>query len=71
MKDLKAASQTNLALRMDPTEVGSGRLDWSRILPAAYSAGVREFFLEQEPPFAIPRIEAAARGFAYLNALTL
>ena len=71
MKDLKAASQTNLALRMDPTEVGSGRLDWSRILPAAYSAGVREFFLEQEPPFAIPRIDAAAQGFAYLNALTL
>lgn len=71
MKDLKASSQTNMALRMDPTEVGSGRLDWSRILPAAYAAGVREFFLEQEPPFAIPRIEAAARGFAYLNTLTL
>ena len=32
-----------------------------RLLPAAYEAGARRFFVEQEPPFVIPRIEAAAQ----------
>ncbi|MEZ5938443.1 MAG: sugar phosphate isomerase/epimerase [Hyphomonadaceae bacterium] len=69
VKDVKATTQPNVDLRMDPTEIGSGRLDWTRIIPAAYKAGVRKFFVEQEPPFAIPRIEAAAKNFAFLNQL--
>ena len=51
---------------MDPTEVGSGRLDWKTLLPAAYAAGVRGFYVEQEPPFARPRIEAAKISHDYL-----
>jgi sugar phosphate isomerase/epimerase len=54
---------------MKPAEVGSGTLDWAKILPAAYKAGVRHFYVEQEPPFTIPRLEAIERSTAFLRAL--
>ncbi|MDZ4375515.1 MAG: sugar phosphate isomerase/epimerase [Phenylobacterium sp.] len=66
VKDLKAGTEPNFALSMQPTEVGSGRLDWKRLLPAAYAAGVRGFYVEQEPPFERPRIEAAKICHDYL-----
>jgi sugar phosphate isomerase/epimerase len=69
VKDIQATTQPNFNVQMDPTEVGAGRLDWKAILSAAYKAGVRKFFVEQEPPFAFPRLESAQKGFAYLNAL--
>ena len=49
--------------------VGSGTLDWAKILPAARAAGVRHFYVEQEPPFTMPRIEAARKSYAFLSAL--
>jgi sugar phosphate isomerase/epimerase len=69
MKDIKASTQPNTQLRMDPSDVGSGKLDWKRLLPAAHAAGVRNFFLEQEPPFVTSRLDAARAGFAFLSAL--
>lgn len=69
VKDVAAGSPTNFAISMKPTEVGSGTQPWGRLLPIAYDAGVRHFYVEQEPPFAIPRIEAARRSYAYLAAL--
>jgi sugar phosphate isomerase/epimerase len=66
VKDLKASTKPNFELRMDPTEVGSGRLDWKTLLPAAHAAGVRHYFVEQEPPFERPRIEAAKLCHDYL-----
>lgn len=69
VKDLKASTPSNFELKMDPTEVGSGKLDWTRIMPAAYAAGVREYFLEQEPPFEKGRLEAAEIGYGYLSKL--
>jgi len=66
VKDIKADTKANYALQMDPTEVGSGRLPWKTLLPAAYAAGVRGFYVEQEPPFARPRIEAAKISYDYL-----
>ncbi|WP_309090178.1 sugar phosphate isomerase/epimerase [Phenylobacterium sp.] len=59
VKDIKASTKPNFELRMDPTEVGSGRLDWKRLLSGAHAAGVRYFYVEQEPPFERPRLEAA------------
>ena len=70
VKDLKASTKPNFVLSMDPTEVGSGVLDWKRLLPAAHAAGVRHFFFEQEPPFARSRIEAARISFDYLARVT-
>ncbi len=69
VKDVQPSTVTNFALKMDPTEVGSGKQDWARILPAAHAAGVEHFYLEQEAPFTMPRLDAAAKGFAYLNQL--
>jgi sugar phosphate isomerase/epimerase len=70
VKDLKASTKPNFLLTMDPTEVGSGRIDWSTVLTAARDAGVREYFVEQEPPFERDRMEAARISFDYLAAKT-
>lgn len=66
VKDVRAETKANFALDMAPTEVGSGSLDWARLLPAAYAAGVRGFFVEQEPPFTRPRMEAAKVSHDFL-----
>lgn len=65
VKDLKAV-KPNFAFQMDPAEIGSGVLDWKRLLPAAWDAGVRQFYVEQEPPFTRPRLEAAKIDHDYL-----
>lgn len=70
VKDIKADTKPNFALQMDPTEIGSGKLPWKSLLPAAYAAGVRGFYVEQEPPFARPRIEAAKISYDYLAGVT-
>jgi sugar phosphate isomerase/epimerase len=69
MKDVAAGNTTNYVLAMNPAEVGSGTLDWAEILPAAHAAGVRHFYVEQEPPFTIPRIEAARKSHDFLARL--
>lgn len=69
VKDLKASTVPNTALRMDPADVGSGSLDWNAILPVAYRSGVRDFYVEQEPPFAGPRMAAARADYVYLAGL--
>ncbi len=66
LKDLKATTLTNFALKMDPTEVGSGKQNWPAILKAAQRAGVEHYYVEQEPPFAITRMQAVQRSFDYL-----
>lgn len=69
VKDLKASTVPNDAFRMDPADVGSGTLDWKAILPAGYDAGVRHYYVEQEPPFAEPRLDAARADYEYLARL--
>ena len=69
VKDVAAGTPINFALSMKPAELGTGTLDWARILPAAQAAGVEHYYVEQEPPFAIPRLEAVQHNFAYLSAL--
>lgn len=70
IKDLKASTVPNNAFRMDPADVGAGSLDWQRILPAGYEVGVRYYYVEQEPPFAGPRMDAARADYDYLARLT-
>ncbi|MET0588207.1 MAG: sugar phosphate isomerase/epimerase [Novosphingobium sp.] len=69
VKDVAAGNTVNFGITMKPAEVGSGTLDWVRILPEAQRAGVEHFLVEQEPPFTIPRIEAAAKSYAFLSQL--
>jgi sugar phosphate isomerase/epimerase len=70
IKDLKASTVPNNALRMDPADVGSGSLDWKAILPVGYDAGVRYYYVEQEPPFAKPRLQAARNDYEFLARLS-
>ncbi len=69
VKDVKATTKPNFVFKQDPAEIGSGIIDWKSLLPAAYAAGVREFYVEQEAPFDRPRIEAAKISVDYLRAL--
>ncbi|CAN5192880.1 sugar phosphate isomerase/epimerase [soil metagenome] len=69
VKDIKATTKPNFVFVQDPTEVGSGMIDWKRLLPAAHAAGVRDFFVEQEPPFAHSRLESVGISFDYLSKL--
>lgn len=66
IKDVKADTQPNFTLQMNPAEIGAGKLPWKTLLPAAYAEGVRNFYVEQEPPFTRPRIEAAKISHDYL-----
>ena len=69
VNDLKASTVPNNTFRMDPADVGSGTLDWKRILPVGYEVGVRCYYVEQEPPFAGPRMDAARADYEYLARL--
>jgi sugar phosphate isomerase/epimerase len=69
VKDLHAPAQPHEALKMDSIEVGAGIIDWQKLLPTAYRAGARQFFVEQEPPFKLDRFEAASRSYSYLSRL--
>ena len=69
VKDVLATTKPNFVFQQDPTEIGSGMIDWKKLLPAAYAAGIRDFFVEQEAPFAKPRLESIKVSFNYLNGL--
>ncbi|MGN6375327.1 MAG: sugar phosphate isomerase/epimerase family protein [Sphingomonas sp.] len=66
VKDIKPSTRPNFEARQDPTEVGSGKIAWPQILPVAYAAGVRHFYVEQEPPFPGSRIASVAKSYRYL-----
>ena len=70
VKDVKATTKPNFVLQQDPTEVGGGIIDWPKLLPAAYDAGIRGFYYEQEAPFAHARLESARISFDYLAKVT-
>ena len=69
VKDVAAVNPMNYGLSMKPADVGAGKLDWAAILPAAYRAGVRHFYVEQEPPFATSRMDAVRHAYGYLSEL--
>lgn len=66
VKDIKAATPGNRSTEMLPAEVGAGVMDWPAILTAANAAGVRRYYIEQEPPYVGPRIDSIAKSAAYL-----
>jgi len=71
VKDVAADNVQSYTINMSPAEVGSGVLPFRKILPAAYEAGTRLFLVEQEPPFKLPRIEAARKSYEYLAQLRI
>jgi sugar phosphate isomerase/epimerase len=69
VKDVKASTHPNFSFEQDPCEVGQGIIDWKTLLAKAYQANVRQFYVEQEPPFSRPRLESVGISFNYLNTL--
>lgn len=69
LKDVAAAVPPQFAVEAKPAVIGTGIVDWRDVLAAADEAGVAHAYVEQEPPFEIPRMEAARRSRAYLAAL--
>jgi sugar phosphate isomerase/epimerase len=69
VKDLKPGTKPNFAMQMEPANLGAGIIDWAKLLPLAYRSGVRQFIIEQEPPFLRPRIDSVRLDFEYLQVL--
>ena len=51
------------------TEVGSGTIDWTKIFNATKKTKVAGYYVEQEPPYEKPPLEAARISYDYLHAL--
>jgi sugar phosphate isomerase/epimerase len=69
VKDLKLSTKSNYTVQTDPADIGKGMLDWAKLLPAAYRAGVRNFIVEQEPPFPAGAMAAVTEGYHFLSEL--
>lgn len=73
IKDLKADVETSLESPegFNPfTEVGRGRIDWTRILGAAEKAGVKHIFVEQDETDGSP-LESLQVSYNYLSELKI
>jgi sugar phosphate isomerase/epimerase len=68
LKDLKP-TPANFGFGMNPTEVGSGVIDWRRVLAAVARTRARFGFVEQEPPYVKPQLESARISFEHLTKL--
>lgn len=71
VKDEKAGFKPSTGKDAGPTtEIGRGVVDWKRVFTAAKFAGVRHYFVEQEPPFTeMPALDAARVSYEYLHQL--
>lgn len=69
VKDLKKGFKPNTGFDISGTEIGNGALDWPRIFAAAKAAGVKGYFVEQEPPYARPPLEEIKISYDYLHKL--
>jgi sugar phosphate isomerase/epimerase len=69
VKDQKSSTKANYTIQTDPADIGAGMLDWAMLLPAAYEAGVRNFMVEQEPPYPAGGLVAAENGYRFLSQL--
>ncbi len=69
VKDIRASTRTNFTLQQDPTEVGSGTLDWPALLSTAKTTKIRRYFVEQEPPFPGDRFDSIQKSLRYLKSL--
>jgi sugar phosphate isomerase/epimerase len=69
VKDIASTTKPNTTFQMDPAVVGTGVTDWRRVLPAAFAAGARNFYVEQEGIVPGTGMAVLARAFGYLENL--
>jgi len=51
------------------TEIGKGMIDWKPVFAAAQELGVKNYFIEQEPPYLKPVIESLKDSRAFIAGL--
>jgi sugar phosphate isomerase/epimerase len=73
VKDFMAiASPTYGATESDAprsAELGRGFIDYKPIIDAGRRAGIEHYFVEEEPPFATPVMQALATDYRYMRAI--
>lgn len=69
VKDLAAGSRPNFVLQQQPADIGSGVIKWDEVLPSAWDAGVRRYYVEQEAPFKGSPLDAVKAGHDFLQRL--
>jgi sugar phosphate isomerase/epimerase len=67
VKDLKPGPRGGLEAAT--TEVGRGTIDWKPIFAAAGKAGIKAYYVEQEPPYERPVLESARISHDFLAGL--
>ena len=71
VKDIATDERTpgRIAANLTTVPVGRGTINWPAVFAAARRARIHSYFVEQEPPFAQPPLEALAQSYAYLKGL--
>lgn len=69
VKDIRAGSKPTTDFNIQSAEIGRGAIDWLRVFKAAKAAGVKAYFVEQEPPYARPPLQEIAISYDYLHNL--
>lgn len=69
VKDIAEDTPKNFMLEQNPAPCGKGVIDFATMLPQAYAAGTRAFFIEQEPPFEGDRLDAMEANYDYFKGL--
>lgn len=67
LKDVGA--QTGVGLEMEPADVGTGLVPWTKVAEAVRRYRIPHLFVEQEPPFPGEPIESVKVAHAYLSRL--
>jgi len=71
VKDIATAERIpgRIATDLRTVPVGSGTVDWPKVFAAARRARIHSYFVEQEPPFTQPPLEALTQSHSYLMSL--
>jgi sugar phosphate isomerase/epimerase len=73
IKDFKAVVKPTYGLREgdspESAELGQGVIDYMPIVKAARRAGIEYYFVEEEPPFVTPVMQALATDYKYAKAI--
>lgn len=67
VKEVAKDTIPNTVMNIVAAPVGTGIIDWAKVLSAARAAGIKHFYVEQDPPFAIPRTQMITEAYAYLS----
>ena len=70
VKDVKRGAKPSTGPEAAPSgEVGRGAVDWRKVFSAAKEAGLKGYFVEQEPPFERSPLDAVKISYTYLHEL--